>query len=191
MIKRLYHWTMEQARSPHAVKVLFLIALAESSFFPIPPDLLLIPMAMAIPASALSYAGWCTLGSVIGGAIGYGIGYGFWQVIGQPIIEFYGAAGKYDQVQAYFHQYDVWIVAIAGFSPIPYKLFTITAGALHANFPIFILTSLLSRGARFYLVAGLLKWGGDRFRKLVEDNLNLLVTVITILVVVGFLVIKW
>ncbi|MBF0187572.1 MAG: DedA family protein [Magnetococcales bacterium] len=191
MLRRLYDWTMKWAASPQALPALFIIAMAESSFFPIPPDLLLIPMVLAVPAKGLVYAAWCTVGSVIGGALGYLIGYQFWQWIGEPIIEFYGAAEKYAHLSELFNQYDAWIVGIAAFSPIPYKLFTITAGAMHSDFGVFILTSLLARGARFFLVAGLLKWGGDRLRNLVEEHLNLLVTVLTVMVILGFVVIKY
>ncbi len=190
MIRRLYQWTMGLAASPHAITALFFVAMAESSFFPIPPDVLLIPMVLAQPKKGLWMALVCTMGSAIGGAIGYLIGQEFMPLIGEPIIRFYGAEAKFDHLGELFRQYDVWIIAIAGFSPIPYKLFTITAGAFGSNFVIFFLVSILSRGARFFLVAGLLKWGGERLRLLVEKHLELLTVVILILVVAAFVLIK-
>jgi membrane protein YqaA with SNARE-associated domain len=190
MIRRLYQWTMNLAASPHALPALFLVALAESSFFPIPPDVLLIPMVLARPARGLTMAAVCTLGSAIGGAFGYLIGQEFMPIIGQPIIEFYGAENRFEHLAELFRQYDVWIIAIAGFSPIPYKLFTISAGVFGSNFAIFFLVSILSRGARFFLVAGLLKWGGDRLRLLVEKHLELLTVAILILAIAAFILVR-
>lgn len=190
MIRRLYNWTIHWAASPRALPALVVLSFAESSFFPIPPDFLLIPMVMALPAQGMRYAAWCTVASALGGGFGYFIGYSFWQWLGQPILNLYGLQAGYDQAVALFAQYDVWIVAIAGFSPIPYKLFTITAGALHSDFVSFMITSLFARGARFFLVAGLLMWGGERLRALVEKHLEALTMALTVLVVVGFLVVK-
>ncbi|MBF0369172.1 MAG: DedA family protein [Magnetococcales bacterium] len=189
-MRKLYDWTMQWASSPQALPAIFFIAFVESSFFPIPPDILLIPMVMAAPKRGLVIAGVCTLGSALGGGFGYLIGYHFWQWIGEPIIQFYGAAEKYQHVSELFRQYDVWIVGIAGFSPIPYKLFTITAGALHSNFAVFMVVSILSRGARFFLVAGLLMWGGERLRLLVERHLGLLTAIIMVMVVVAIIAVK-
>lgn len=190
MLRRLYQWTMDLAASPRAATALFLVALAESSFFPIPPDLLLIPMVLATPTRGLRLAAICTIGSAIGGAIGYLIGMQFMHIIGEPIIQFYGVADRYEHMAELFRQYDVWIVAIAGFSPIPYKLFTISAGAFGSNFVIFFLVSVLARGARFFLVAALLKWGGERLRLMVEKHLELLTVVILLLVVAAFAILK-
>ncbi|MBF0357472.1 MAG: DedA family protein [Magnetococcales bacterium] len=190
MIRRLYQWTMGLAASPNAVIALFLVALAESSFFPIPPDVLLLPMVLAQPKKGFWFATVCTIGSAIGGAFGYLIGQEFMHIIGEPIIQFYGAADRYEHLGELFRQYDVWIIAIAGFSPIPYKLFTISAGAFGSNFAIFFLVSILSRGARFFLVAALLRWGGDRLRLLVEKHLELLTVIILLLVISTFILIK-
>ncbi|MBF0448069.1 MAG: DedA family protein [Magnetococcales bacterium] len=189
-MRRLYHWTMNLAASTYALPALFFVALAESSFFPIPPDVLLIPMALARPSRALIMALVCTAGSTIGGALGYLIGQTFMPIIGQPIIAFYGAQERYEQLSALFVEYDVWIIAIAGFSPIPYKLFTLTAGALGSNFAIFILVSFLSRGARFFLVAGLLKWGGERLRMVVENHLELVTVGILLLAMAALALVK-
>lgn len=191
MIRKLYQWTMKLAASKNAPTALFFIALAESSFFPIPPDLLLIPMVLAAPKRGLYLAAICTLGSALGGALGYFIGFQFFQWIGEPIIQLYGIEHRYHALAELFKQYDVWIVGIAGFSPIPYKLFTITAGALHSNFPLFIIVSILSRGARFFLVAGLLIWGGDSLRNLVEKHLELLTATLMIMLVGTFLVVRY
>jgi membrane protein YqaA with SNARE-associated domain len=190
MLRRLYQWTMNLAASPRALPALFIVALAESSFFPIPPDVLLIPMVLAQPNKGFRMALVCTLGSAIGGAFGYLIGQEFMPVIGEPIIRFYGAENRYEHLAELFRQYDVWIIAIAGFSPIPYKLFTLSAGAFGSNFTIFFLVSVLSRGARFFLVAGLLKWGGERLRLLVEKHLELLTVGILLLALAAFTLIK-
>ncbi|MBF0454761.1 MAG: DedA family protein [Magnetococcales bacterium] len=189
-MRRLYHWTMSQAASPHAPWVLFWVALAESSFFPIPPDVLLIPMILAQPGRAFKLAAICTIGSALGGALGYLIGQEFMPILGEPIIQFYGAQGRYEQLGELFRQYDVWIIAVAGFSPIPYKLFTLSAGAFGSPFLLFFGVSVLARGARFFLVATLLKWGGDRLRSLVEKHLELLTVALLVLVIVAFTLVK-
>jgi len=190
MLRRLYDWTMHWAVDPRARLALFLIALAEASFFPIPPDLLLIPMVLAAPSAGLVLAGICTVGSALGGALGYLIGSSAWEVIGDPIIQFYGAAHKYEQVSGYFNEYGIWIVAIAAFTPIPYKVITITAGAMGMPFLPFIITSILGRGARFYLVGGVLMWGGEPLRGFVDRRLGLLTSGLAILAIAMFLVIK-
>ncbi|MBF0620614.1 MAG: DedA family protein [Magnetococcales bacterium] len=180
MLQRIYDWTMNWARSRYAVPALFTIALMESSFFPIPPDLLLIPMVLAQPSRGFVFAFWCTIGSVIGGALGYLIGAQFWQWVGTPIIEFYNVWDQYEALKSTFEANDILIIATAAFSPIPYKLFTITAGVVHSNFVTFMVTSIVARGARFFLVAGLLYWGGDRLRNMVERHLSLLTAVLMI-----------
>lgn len=190
MIRRLYLWTMQQADSPHAVPALFLVAFLESSLFPIPPDVLLIPMVMARPERGMWMAGICTLGSALGGAFGYLIGQTFMPVVGEAILQFYGAEERFEQLSELFLQYDVWIVFIAGFSPIPYKLFTIAAGLFGSPFLLFFLVSILSRGARFFLVAGLLKWGGERLRLLVEKHLELLTAAILLLALAALAMVR-
>ncbi|MBF0193157.1 MAG: DedA family protein [Magnetococcales bacterium] len=189
-MRRLYQWTMDLAASPNAAIALFFVALAESSFFPIPPDVLLIPMVLAKPLKGFWFATVCTIGSAIGGAFGYLIGQEFMPIIGEPIIQFYGATDRFEHLGELFRQYDVWIIAIAGFSPIPYKLFTICAGLFGSNFAIFFIVSILSRGARFFLVAALLKWGGERLRLLVEKHLELLTVGILLLAIVAFTLIR-
>nr|CRH07173.1 Conserved membrane protein of unknown function [Candidatus Magnetococcus massalia] len=191
IIHGIYDWTMRWAVSPSAVPALFAVALAESSFFPIPPDLLLMAMSLAEPMKSFFYAFICTIGSVIGGAIGYLIGFLAWDYIGEPIIQFYGKMDAYQELAGMFDTHGAWIVAIAGFTPLPYKLFTITAGALHADFMVFMVMSLLARGARFFMVAALLRWGGERLRSLVERHLDLLTLIIAVVVIGMVVVLKW
>ena len=191
MIRSLYNWTMKWSAHPHAPLALFLIALAEASFFPIPPDLLLIPMVLAAHERGLKLAAICTAGSVIGGAAGYLIGAVGWEVLGQPIVAHLGLLDKYDIAVGWFGEYGILVVAVAAFTPIPYKLFTIAAGALGLPFLPFMVTSLLGRGARFFLVAGVLMWGGQWLRDQVERHLERLTLALGVLLVLGFMALKW
>jgi membrane protein YqaA with SNARE-associated domain len=181
---------MEWISGRHGEWILFLIAFVESSFFPIPPDVFLIAMCVAIPAKAFRYAFICSVGSVLGGALGYGLGFWFMDGIGMSIIDWYGFTEKYGLVQHYFKEYDVWIVGTAGFTPIPYKLFTITAGVVHANFVTFMVVSLLARAARFFLVAGLIWKFGPQIRYFINRYFNILSIGFVILLAGGFLLIK-
>jgi len=185
-LKRLYHWTLSWANHPSALYALFFIALIESSVFPIPPDILLIALALGKPASALRFAAVATLGSTVGAILGYAIGLFLFASIGQPIIDFYGLSTQFTLAETWFADYGVAIVLIAGFSPIPFKVITISAGAFGLDFVLFIVSALVSRGARFYLEAGLLKWGGDKVRAYVENHFELLTVLATVLVVAGF-----
>ena len=190
MMRRLYDRCMEWISGRHGEWILFCIALVESSFFPIPPDVFLIAMCVAIPARAFRYALICSAGSVLGGALGYGLGFWFMDGIGMSIIDWYGLTGKYDLVQQYFKEYDVWIVGTAGFTPIPYKLFTITAGVVHANFATFMVVSLVARAARFFLVAGLIWKFGPQIRYFINRYFNILSIAFVVLLAGGFLLIK-
>lgn len=157
----LYDKALTWARHPKATWYLSGMSFAESSFFPIPPDVMLMPMSLATPEKAFYYAWLTTFFSLLGGLLGYAIGY--WAIdLVLPFIESIGYMHKMEQVQAFFTEYGVWIVFIAGFSPVPYKLFTITAGATSMALLPFLFASLIGRGARFYLVAGVMKWGGAR-----------------------------
>ncbi len=157
----LYDKALSWARHPKATWYLSGLSFAESSFFPIPPDVMLMPMSLATPQKAFYYAWLTTFFSLLGGILGYAIGY--WAIdLVLPFIESIGYAHKMEQVQAFFTEYGVWIIFIAGFSPLPYKLFTITAGATSMALLPFLLASFIGRGARFYLVAGLMKWGGAK-----------------------------
>lgn len=190
LLRRLYDVCMEWISGPYGVWVLFFIAFIESSFFPIPPDVFLIAMCVAIPALSFRYALVCSVGSVLGGALGYGLGFWFMDGVGMSIIDWYGLADKYQVVQQYFKEYDVWIVGTAGFTPVPYKLFTITAGFVHSNFLTFMVVSFLARSARFFLVAGLIWKFGPQIKKFIDKYFNLLSIAFVVLLVGGFLLIK-
>jgi len=191
MLRKLYDWVLHWAETPYATPALFIIAIAESSFFPIPPDVLLIVLAISIPTRSFRYAAICAVGSIIGGMLGYLIGYGLWETVGQPIFDFYGYMDKYDWIRAKYEEYNAWAVGIAGFTPIPYKVFTIAAGACKINFPIFMLASAASRSARFFLVAALIRIYGQPIKGFIEKYLNLLTIVFVILLIGGFVLVKW
>jgi membrane protein YqaA with SNARE-associated domain len=190
LMRRIYDFCMEWISGPYGVWALFLIAFAESSFFPIPPDVFLIAMCISVPRNCWRYALVCSIGSVLGGALGYGLGYWFMDGVGMAIIDWYGLAERYGVVQQYFKQYDVWIVGTAGFTPIPYKLFTITAGFAHSNFLSFLLVSFAARSARFFLVAGLLWKFGPQIKYFIDRYFNLLSIAFVVLLAGGFVLIK-
>lgn len=189
-LRRLYDACMRWIGGRYGEYALFLIAFVESSFFPLPPDVFLIAMSVALPRRAFRYAAICSVGSVLGGGLGYGLGYWFMDTLGMPIVQWYGFVEKYAVVQEYFRQYDVWIVATAGFTPIPYKLFTITAGFVQANFASFMLVSLLARSARFFLVAALIWKFGPRIQHVIDKYFNLLTIIFMVLLVGSFVVVK-
>ena len=189
-IRQMYDRSLIWVQSPSGVWALFFLALAESSFFPIPPDIFLIVLCIAMPPKSFRYAAICAVGSVVGGVIGYGLGMGFMDTIGVKILEWYGLQDKYEVVQNLYRQYDALAVGAAGFTPLPYKLFTITAGAFKINFVTFTLVSLLSRSARFFLVAAFIYKFGAPVRHFIERYFNLLTILFFILLVGGFLVVK-
>ena len=190
-LRRLYNWVIHWAQTPYALPALFLLSFTESSFFPIPPDVLLIAMCVATPSKSFRFATYCTIASVLGGIMGYGIGLYFWDIIGQPILNFYGAQAKYDYIARIYEKYNAWAVGIAGFTPIPYKVFTIGAGACKINFIIFVLASLVGRSARFFLLGALIYWKGGVVKSWIEKYFNWAVTLFTILLVGGFILVKW
>lgn len=190
LMRRLYDVCMEWISGRYGVWALFLIAFVESSFFPIPPDVFLIAMCVALPALSFRYAIICSVASVLGGALGYGLGYWFMDSIGMGIVEWYGLSGKYSLVQQYFKQYDVWIVGTAGFTPIPYKLFTITAGFVKSNFITFMIVSFFARSARFFLVAGLIWKFGPQIKSFIDKYFNILSIAFIVLLAAGFLLVK-
>lgn len=189
-IRRFYDWGMEWVQKPHGVWILFLLAVAESSFFPIPPDVFLIVLAIATPKKAFRYAGICSVGSVLGGIVGYGLGLLFMDSVGFKIVELYGLADKYSVAQDLYRQYDAWAVGAAGFTPIPYKLFTITAGAFKIDFWTFLLASIVSRSARFFLVAGFIYKFGAPVRVFIERYFNILSVLFVVLLAAGYMLIK-
>lgn len=191
MLRRLYHWVLHWAETPYGSWALFLLALAESSFFPVPPDVLLIALAISIPARSFRYALICSVGSVIGGMIGYLIGYQFMDLIGMKIVEFYGFTSQYAAVGDLYDRYNAWAVGIAGFTPIPYKVFTISAGAFKIDFLVFLIASAISRAARFFLVGWLIYRFGPGIKLFIDRYFNILAIVFTVLLVGGFIVIKY
>ncbi len=191
MLRRLYDWTMGLAGHPHALWVLAAISFVESSVFPIPPDILIIPMVLAAPKRAWLIATVCTVSSVLGGLLGYAIGALLFDVIGQPILDFYGYAEKFAAFQGRYDEWGAWIVAGAGFTPFPYKVITIASGALDLNLWVFIVASVLSRGARFFLLAFLLWKFGAPIKGFIERYLPWLATLFFILLFGGFLAIRW
>ena len=192
MFRRLYDWVLHWAETPYGVPALFLLAFAESSFFPIPPDVLLLPLCLSKPLKSLKFALITSIGSVAGGIAGYIIGYGTWSLISGFFFNYVPGFSleRFQLVQELFSQYNFWIVFIAGFSPIPYKIFTIGAGVFKVNFLLFILASACSRGLRFFLIAGLVYFFGVPIRDFIDKYFNLLTWAFTILLVAGFLVLK-
>jgi len=189
--RRLYDWVLHWAYTPYAVPALFLLAFTESSFFPIPPDVLLISLALAVPKRSFRYAAICTAGSVFGGMFGYLIGLELIEAVGMPILKFYGATEKYEHIRMLYMQYDAWAVGIAGFTPIPYKVFTIAAGAFKIDFPVFVLASIAGRAGRFFLVALLIYKFGPPIKSFVDRYFNLLTIGFLVLLVLGFVLIKY
>lgn len=184
-LRRLYDWVLSWAHHPYAPIALFLIAFAESSFFPIPPDVLLIALALSVPAHAFRLALITTVGSVLGGLAGYGIGYGLMASVGRWILDLYNFHDQFARIRDLYIEYDIWAVGIAGFTPIPYKVFTIAAGAFEMDPWRFAIASLISRGARFYLVAWLIHRYGAPIRSFIDRYFNVLTVVFTALLI-GF-----
>ncbi|MBA2847679.1 DedA family protein [Thermosulfuriphilus ammonigenes] len=191
VLRSLKDWTLSFAQSPRGTWALFFLALAEASFFPIPPDVLLIALCLAAPKRSLYFALICTSGSVLGGLVGYALGAFFMETIGRPVLVFYGLTDKFDLVSRYFHQYDAWAVGVAGFTPLPYKLFTISAGAFRIDLLTFFLASTISRAGRFFLIAGSIFFFGEMVKHFIERYFNLLTVVFIGLLILGFVVIKW
>lgn len=192
-VRNLYDWVLSWANTRYGSPALFLLALAEASFFPIPPDVLLLPLCVGKRERALRFAAICTAGSVIGGAIGYGIGWGAWAVVDQLFYNYVPGFSeiKFNQVGALYDQYNFWVVFVAAFTPIPYKVITIAAGVFLINFPMFMIASLVGRAARFYLVAGLLYFFGEPIRGFIDRWFNLLVVAFTVLLIGGFALLKY
>lgn len=190
-IRVTYDWVLSWADRPGGVWALAGISFAESSFFPIPPDILLIPLCLSAPKRAFWYAGLCTAASVFGGMAGYAIGLLFFESVGGAIIEMYGLDGLFSPVGDLYAQYAAGFVVVAGFTPIPYKVFTIAAGFFEVNFPIFVVASIVGRGGRFFLVAGLLRWFGEPMKDFIDRYFNWLTAALAVLFVGGFVVIRF
>ncbi len=191
LIHKTYDLMLDLSARPHALYFLALVAFAESSFFPIPPDIMLIPMILATPNKAWKIATTATLSSVIGGFFGYAIGLFAFHVIAQPILEFYDAMAQFHSFENYYHQYGAWIVFGAGITPFPYKIITIASGVVHLNLGVFTIASILARGLRFYLIAWLLKKYGAPMKTFIDKHLGLLSVLFLILLIGGFALIKY
>lgn len=184
MLNGLRARTLDLARSPNAERTLFAISFAESSFFPLPPDLLLGPMAAAEPSKWLRYAITCTVASVLGGLLGYAIGMFLMESLGQGILNFFGYSGeRYAALEAQYAEYGLWVILVKGLTPIPYKLVTIASGALHYSLPMFVFGSVVTRGARFVLVAWLFQRFGPQIAPIIEKRLGLVLLGVALVIV--------
>lgn len=190
-IRRLYDWILSWADSKYGLWALAILAFAESSFFPIPPDALLIALCLGARKRWVQYAAVCSIASVLGGLAGYAIGAFAYESLGAPIIEFYGTSGKYLEVQALYQEHGFAVVFLAGFTPIPYKVITIGAGVFDLSLVPFTGASLVSRSARFFLVAGLLRLFGAPVKVFIDKWFNLLTIAFCVLLFGGFLLMKF
>lgn len=191
MLRGLYDWTIRLSGHRHAPWGLAVVSFVESSVFPIPPDVVLIPMVLSQRAKAWAYAAICTVASVVGGIFGYAIGYFLFDTLGQTILNFYGYQDAFASFAARYNDYGVWIVLIAGFTPFPYKVITIASGVTQLNFLVFMLASIVARGARFFIVAGLLWWFGPPIRAFIDRYFGLLSFLFMALLIGGFLVARY
>ncbi len=191
MLRSTYDWVMGLAARKDAIWVLAAIAFIESSVFPIPPDVLLIPMVLAARDRAWRYAAVCTIASVLGGMVGYAIGMFLFEAAGQPLLELYGYAAKFDEFRGRYNEWGAWIVFIAGLTPFPYKVITIASGVTELDLAVFTVASVLSRGLRFFAVAALLWWLGPPVREFIEKRLGLMTIVFCVLLLGGFIVARY
>lgn len=190
LIHKTYDTMLSLSAKDHAMLFLFLVAFAESSFFPIPPDVMIIPMVLATPQKAWRIAGLATFASVIGGYFGYIIGSCFFDLIAKPLLEIYNALDQFKEFENYYHLYGAWIVFGAGITPFPYKIITIASGVVHLDLFIFTIASILARGIRFFFVAWLLKKYGAPMKVFIEKNLGWLSVLFLILLIGSFALIK-
>ena len=190
-IKQLYDWVLHWAETPYAVPALFILAFAESSFFPVPPDVLLIALAISISRKSFKFAAICLTGSVLGGMLGYGIGLYGYETIGKPIIEFYRGQEVMNAIKLKYDQWGFWGILFAAVTPIPYKVFTIASGVFKFDFGLFIVASVLGRGLRFFVVAGLIWKYGEPIREFIDKYFNLLAFIFCVLLILGFILIKY
>ncbi len=190
-IRKIYDKMLELSEGKGAMMALFAVAFAESSFFPIPPDIMLIPMILATPSKAWKIAGLATFASVVGGYFGYAIGVFFFELIAEPLLNFYGYLEKFQTFESYYHEYGAWIVFGAGLTPFPYKIITIASGAVHLDLLVFTIASVLARGGRFFVVAWLLKKYGAPMKGFIEKNLGWLSVLFLILLIGGFWILKY
>jgi membrane protein YqaA with SNARE-associated domain len=185
LLRRLYNWCLEAAHKPYALVSLSAVAFAESSFFPIPPDIMLIPMALARPQRAYLMAAWCTAASVMGGLLGYAIGALLYDSVGAWLIQIYGYGDKVEAFRTAYAEWGAWIILLKGLTPIPYKVVTITSGFAGYNLGLFFVFSVITRGARFFVLAFLLHRYGDQARHIIERQLGLWTMAFAAVVVIG------
>lgn len=190
-LKRLYTWVLHWAHTPYGVPALFLLAVAESSFFPIPPDVLLIALAMGRPERSFLFAAACSIGSILGGIIGYLIGWLLWEEVHDVFFRFIMRQELFEHVKALYQTHAFWAVFTAGLTPIPYKVFTIAGGVCHISFVLFLTASAISRSARFFAVAALLYFAGPRIARAIERYFEWLAVAFAVLLIGGFFAVKW
>ncbi len=186
MLRRLYDWTISLAQSPYALWALAVVAFVESSFFPIPPDVLMIPMIIARPSRAFLIAGIATVASVTGGMFGYYIGAALMETVGQPILELYGKTASFEEMSAVFNAYGAWAVVVAGVTFLPFKVITIASGVTGLPLSVFIVSSIFARSLRFFLVAALLWKFGAPIRDFIERRLGLVFVIFCVMLLGGF-----
>ncbi|HUF87666.1 MAG TPA: YqaA family protein [Thermohalobaculum sp.] len=191
MLRRLYDWTISLAERRNALWALAVVSFVESSVFPIPPDVLMIPMIIATPHRAFLIASVCTAASVLGGMLGYALGFFFYETLGAPILHFYGYTAKFAEFQAAYNDWGAWAVLMAGVTPFPFKVITILSGLTGLDFLVFSVAAVLARGARFFLVAALLWKFGPPIRSFIEQRLGLVATVFLVLLFGGFVVARY
>ena len=189
MWRRMYDWTVQLAEKPYALWALAFVSFAESSFFPIPPDVILAPMAMARPERAWRYAAVCTVASVLGGMAGYLIGSMLFDTVGLWMLNLYGYGAKIEAVKAFYAEWGAYFILVKGLTPIPFKVVTIVSGAMDFNFPLFVLLASVTRGARFFLIAGLFNRFGTPMKAFIERNLAAVALGSVAVIVLGFVII--
>ncbi|MCV6824338.1 MULTISPECIES: YqaA family protein [Halocynthiibacter] len=190
MLRSLYDWTMGLAQSRYALLALGIVAFFESSVFPIPPDVLMIPMIIAAPKRAWIIASVALVGSVLGALLGYYIGAALFDSVGRPVLEFYGKDAYFGEFATRYNEYGAWAVLIAGVTPFPFKVITILSGTTGLSFPVFIVASIIARGLRFFIVAALLRAFGEPIRDFIERRLGLVFIVFCVLLFGGFYAVK-
>lgn len=191
MIRAIYDWTLSLAASRHALWALAAVAFIESSVFPIPPDVLMIPMIIARPSRAFLIAGVATLASVLGGMLGYYIGWGFFDTIGRPVLEFYGKDAYFGEFATRYNEWGAWAVLMAGITPFPYKVITILSGATGLSVTVFLFASVIARGLRFFIVAALLWKFGAPIRDFIERRLGLMFILFAVILLGGFALVRY
>lgn len=189
-LRKMYFWTLHWADTKYAIPALAFVSFIESSFFPIPPDVLLMAICFSSPKKWFRAAFWCSVASVLGGVLGYYIGWGLWESVGQPIVKFYRGEGVMESVKVWYDTYGFWGILIAAVTPVPYKVFTIASGVMQFSLWQLVLASIIGRSFRFFLVAGLIRGFGPTIKPFIEKRLELMLVLGTILAIAGFAAIK-